>query len=210
MVITSRIASRPKPTIIARPDRIKDAWDNSPDSKGAGRAPGIDGILPTAFSRELWKNVEALSDRIKKGVFEYSKLRFHPIPKSEDKYRILCIPTVEDRLVQRLVLRHLLSKDKTKTLNSVSYGFISGNEKSVSSAQRAVLNLRNQYRYCVKTDIVEFFDRVDRKLLLDKFSSKIRRSSIFPLIEGAVHMEISQQRNKFEGLSLYLRTPKAW
>lgn len=182
----------PKPLKIAAPARLVDCWNKSPDSKGEGKAPGIDGQTARSFSKKLHSNIGEICDALKCGQYQFSRLRFHAIPKSGGKERILCIPTVRDRLVQRVILNYLLDNDKLGIRNEISYGFIPSDDHSVQKAINFAAKLRETNQYVIKTDIVSFFDRIEREALLAKFPYRIKKSSIFPLLGGVVRSELAQ------------------
>src|SRR4051794_20234853 len=67
-------------------------------------APGVDGITPQTFNNDLQKNLRFLRTDLC-SPYTYSALRGVPVPKKDPtKKRIICIPTVRDRLVQRALL----------------------------------------------------------------------------------------------------------
>jgi retron-type reverse transcriptase len=78
----------------------------------AGR-PGIDGVTAQNFAANLDANLESLAARIRSSNYGPSSLKpvFLPKPNSP-KERMICIPTVVDRLVQRAIVEHLVSSKK--------------------------------------------------------------------------------------------------
>ena len=162
------------------------------NSRDAGRLPGAsgsDGISATSFAARLDPNIAMICERIRDGHFGFSALRPVPIPKpNSDKLRIVCIPTVGDRLVQRVIAAHLTKNNVLKTRNSVSFAF--EQEKGVSAALRRCLALRNEHKYVFETDILGFFDNVDRRRLIEKLSLKVKNSGIFDLLGSVVRSEL--------------------
>src|SRR4051794_17206156 len=96
----------------------KDYWRDHKKS-----APGVDGITPQIFNNDLQKNLRSLRTDLCNG-YTYSALRGLPVPKKDPtKKRIICIPTVRDRLVQRALLKVIESKaSKLGIANNVSFG----------------------------------------------------------------------------------------
>jgi hypothetical protein len=66
---------------------------------------GIDGITPKQFNDDLTNQLRRLQADIRSD-YHYSQLRGVPIPKTDSpKMRLICIPTVRDRVIQRALLR---------------------------------------------------------------------------------------------------------
>lgn len=173
----------PRPTKIASLDNLLEAWNSSPDSKGVGKAPGIDRRKPVAFGQDLYRNLQAIRSKLLAGPYEFSRLRPIPIRKSNSKgYRIICIPTVENRLVQRLIGNYLNKGDKLGIHNSVSYGFIAG--RGTSKALRKATRLRCTHPWAFKSDITSFFDTIDRTNLTSALRRRLGGSSIVPHLGG--------------------------
>jgi RNA-directed DNA polymerase len=84
------------------------------------------------------------------GGYQFSMLRAVPIPKEHGRYRIICIPTVRDRIVQRAVNAYLAKGDRCRLANEVSYGFIPN--RSVEKAVKRAAELRREKKWAYKTD----------------------------------------------------------
>lgn len=106
-----------------------------------------------------------------------------------DNTRLVCVPSVQDRILQKLFLNylkdeygkiyekfclydHALNSDfNRKTIeNTDNTGkiTISGIRKALYEA----IEYRNKYTYTIKADIVKFFDNIDRKLAVQKFEKE--------------------------------------
>jgi len=179
---------RSRPLRIASVERIRDAWNSSKDAGKRGRSAGVDGVTPYRFRSRLDENIRRLRDRILSPDFTYSSLRPVFIPKKSGADRVICVPTVEDRLVQRLLLEHLTSGDKLKIETPVSYGFRQG--LGVAKAVAKARNLRREHCWALKSDISAFFDEIDRSVLKEQIGSRLRNSSIATLVVAAVDTEI--------------------
>ena len=71
---------------------------------------GIDGVSINDFARDEKGNLNKLCLSFRKDKFSYEKLRPHLIPKANGKDRLICVPTVIDRIVQRALLEELSNK----------------------------------------------------------------------------------------------------
>ena len=149
----------PRPTrILTRTDFLF-AWKDCRDSKGKGGAPGVDKVYPQKFRENLETNITKIREQILNLEYKFHALRPHPILKGNGKHRIICIPTVRDRLVQRVILRRLTQpKDLLRVLNSTSYGISHGKEQGTHAAVEKTIRLRKEKPWILKTDISAFFE----------------------------------------------------
>jgi len=127
------------------------------------------------------------------GGYQFSMLRAVPIPKDHGKYRIICIPTVRDRIVQRAVNAYLAKDDRCKLANEVSYGFIPN--RSVEKAVKRAAELRRDNKWVYKTDITTFFDSIDRDLLRSSILRHVKDRSLHPILIAASQCEIEESNN---------------
>jgi RNA-directed DNA polymerase len=133
-------------------------------------------------------------ERLLQKDFKFKPLRPTFIPKSEGRVRIICVPTVEDRLIQRLVLRHLSNGDRFKINTPVSYGFRKG--AGVQNAVQKARNLRRSHRWVLKSNIAAFFDKIQRENLKVEVLTRLQRSSLGPIICAAIDTEIQTPDRK--------------
>ena len=110
------------------------------------------------------------------------------IPKPNGKFRLICVPTIEDRIVQRALLLVLNQYYHKKFDNGISYGFIS--QKTVKDAALQACMLRKTHQWVYKTDISAFFDNIDREKLIEKIKSFIKHRSLHKLLFLAVSREV--------------------
>jgi RNA-directed DNA polymerase len=179
----------PRPTRIASVGNLVQAWRDSKDASGKGRAAGIDRVTATSFRENLNRNIELLHDRLVSGSFHFQRLRPICIQKPNGKIRIICVPTVEDRLVQRLIASYLAANDKLEIGNDVSYGTMRG-RGGTRAAIKSARNLRRDFPWVFKSDISQFFDQIPRGRLKTSLEKKLKRSSIVPLLHAAIDCEI--------------------
>jgi retron-type reverse transcriptase len=176
---------------------LKDEWRLSPDSSGDGKIAGIDGITPKNFSKNLEYNLGIIRNDIKLKEFKFCPLKFIPIDKEGGKKRIICVPTVRDRLVQRLILR-IISKDKRKEKqylhnkigiekNIHVYG-LDHNTKVHKAIEKAI-ELRDKNQWVFKTDIEAFFDNIDRQQLTKMVCKIFQKLSLTDLIIKVINCD---------------------
>ncbi|WP_316976369.1 reverse transcriptase domain-containing protein [Shumkonia mesophila] len=179
----------PKPTKIASLAKLRSTWNDSPDAEKT-KAVGIDGQSGSNFARDLTRNLEVIRDKLLSGTFEFRPLRPISIPKVNSPIpRIICVPTVSDRLIQRHILNYLVEDDKLSVKNNVSYGFIKN--RGVKKAIKNAVKLRHENQWAFKSDISSFFDKIDRDKLISDLSRKLGKSSVIPILSKAIRCEIS-------------------
>lgn len=171
----------------------REMYINTPRKKRKGS--GIDGQSLEDFNLNFEDNIKSISLSLRN--HEYKPLGLKPfcLPKvGSSKLRIICVPTVTDRLVQRCILRFLNNKGHTLA-NSISYGFIHGFSKAVDSALQKARQLRTDRNWAYKADISSFFDRINRSEIELIIKKKVRYRSLHELIKQFVHVEIQADPN---------------
>ena len=151
----------------------------------AGRA-GIDGESLESFGKALETNLSRLSSDLRSRRFVFGDLQPFFIPKKGGR-RLICVPAVKDRVVQRAILDYLTPKSGWLS-NGVSHGFVP--DLGVPDAVKLAVHYREQKPWVFKTDITAFFDRIDRALLTARVSGQVRHRSLHPLLQSALGCEI--------------------
>ena len=191
-----RTGNAPRPIKILSKAALLEAWANSRDSTTKAGRPGTDNESARQFGANLDSNLDYIARQLRDGRYGFSKLRVVFLPKPDsDVERVICIPTVRDRLVQRAIGEHITSKSIFPIYNSSSFGFIKG--LGPHDAIRRTLQLRKNYQWCLKTDIQSFFDKISRPLLKKQISKALNGNSLEALVLKAVDCEAkSTSQNK--------------
>jgi retron-type reverse transcriptase len=148
---------------------------------------GIDGVSINDFALDPKPQLRRLSVELSQGIFSFSPLRAHLIPKPNGKERLICVPTVQDRIVQRALLEFLTTKYFVRLANPISYGFI--RHRTVKDAATVACQRRSSLPWVFKTDIASFFDQIDRSLLEKAIRRTVRERSLYPLLTAALDCE---------------------
>lgn len=175
----------PNPRKYFTEANLRYIWKLEPDNKAAG----FDGITSKTFKDNFDVNIRSISEALFKGEYRFRKLLNYRKEKGNGKYRNICVPTIRDRLVQRLIL-HLLIKprDKLKVINNISFGVLEG--QGTHTALSKAVELRNKYPCVLKTDITAFFDRINRSDLIRLLEKKLKDKKLLPLLKQVVNCEI--------------------
>lgn len=136
------------------------AWKRVAANKGA---PGVDKESIEAYQNNLGGNLYKLWNRMSSGSYQPQPVRQVLIPKGDDSYRSLGIPTVADRTAQ-MAVKMVLEPRLEQIFHAGSYGYRPG-----KSAQQAVAQARRncwRYDWVVDMDIKAFFDTIDHDLMM--------------------------------------------
>jgi group II intron reverse transcriptase/maturase len=180
---------------IITAQRLQEAWTASRDAKRRPGRPGSDRVTAQQFAQNLPRNIEQICSEIASGAYTFSKLRPVLVPKvSSESNRLICIPSVKDRLVQRAIVYYLQGRNNLKLDNSVSFAFLP--DRGLLDALAAAINLRASSQWVVKADIQSFFDQIPRAYIKDLVRRKLRSNSVVPLIWKVIDCEISWSKDR--------------
>lgn len=150
---------------------------------------GVDNITPKQFAADLDANLDKIREQLQEGSYTFARLKPFFIQKpGSKKERVICVPTVQDRIVQKAIVHYLASTRKLPIYNSSSFGFIKGT--GTKEAIQKAVELRSLYDWCIKADIEAFFDRISRPYLKERASAVLKNHSLLPIILSAIDCEI--------------------
>jgi group II intron reverse transcriptase/maturase len=128
-------------------------------------APGVDGETWAAYEGDLETNLTDLSDRLKRGAYRAKPVRRTWIPKPDGRQRPIGIPTLEDKLVQRLTAE-VLGAVYEQDFLGFSYGFRPGRSQHNALDAVYVGITRRKVGWVLDMDIRGFFDAIDHEWLM--------------------------------------------
>ena len=172
---------------------LEATWRKSRDSKRVNSgAPGVDRVLAVDFGVKLRSNIAELRLSIRKQQFTFRDLRIAPVPKPSGGFRIIAVPTVRDRLVQRALLGHLEADIRFPRPSIIAYGFCKG--RTLSDAQRQALMMRNKHHWVLQADIVKFFDNIPREEVKRLIQKHVRSKVVSSLLCAATDCELENTK----------------
>ncbi len=144
-------------------------------------AAGIDRVSYEAYGKDLDENVAELVKRLKAKRYRAQDIRRVKIPKPDGGQRPLGILVLEDKIVQRGVVK-ILSAIYEQDFLEVSYGF--REKRNAHDALRAIelIIMRGGVNYLLDVDIRGYFDHIDHKWLMRMLKERIVDRTILRLI----------------------------
>ena len=143
-------------------------------------AAGIDHMKTTELESHLQTHWEWIRAKLLAGTYVPSPVRRVEIPKPNGGKRMLGIPTVQDRLIQQMLLQ-VLTTIFDPGFSEHSYGFRPG--RSAQDAVRAAQKYAQAGKdWVVDLDITRFFDHVNHDILMGRIAQVIRDKRVLHLI----------------------------
>ena len=162
---------------VVESENVRNAWKRVKANHGA---PGIDGLTveeAEAWLRGHWATVR---QSLLEGTYQPQPLRRKAIPKRRGGERLLGIPVVVDRLIQK-ALQQVLTPIFDPHFSDRSFG--SRPERSAHGALRQVqADAKAGYRMAVDLDLENFFDRVPHDLLMARVARRVADKRVLSLI----------------------------
>lgn len=127
------------------------------------KAAGVDGMDLVDLESDLANQLYKLWNRLSSGSYFPPAVRQVEIGKRDGGVRKLGIPTILDRIAQR-VFKEYLTPRMEKMFHADSWGYRPG--RSQAGALRQTQSRLRCYRWVIDMDIRSFFDEIDHSLLL--------------------------------------------
>ncbi len=145
------------------------------DSLNGRKAVGVDRVSKAIYGENLSNNLEELITRMKRMAYRPGPVREVLIPKEGKKgaTRPLGISNFEDKLIQKR-MQEILESIYEPLFMDCSYGFRPG-----KSCHDAVKDLhehlyKEEVEVVIDVDLANFFGKIDREMLKDMISMKIK------------------------------------
>ena len=164
---------------VCKLETLKEAYRLAKENKGA---PGLDGVTFQDIEgngREEF--LQQIHDELISRTYFPIRNRTKEIPKSDDKYRTLGIPTIRDRVVQgalKLILEPIFEAD----FQDGSYGYRPKRTAHQAINRVAKAGVENKTRV-IDVDLKAYFDTVRHDLLLNKVAKRVNDDDILRLLK---------------------------
>ena len=143
-------------------------------------APGIDGVIAADYETNLEANLDDLLVRIKSGRYIAPPVRRHYIPKADGTERPLGIPTLEDKVAQRAILR---SWSRSTRRTSPTFGFRPGRSAHDALHALRVGFMEEGLRWVVDVDISKYIDTIDHTHLRRFLDQRVKDGVVRKMID---------------------------
>ena len=152
-------------------------------------AVGVDGVTKRKYGENLEENLQDLLGRLKTKRYRHQPIRRVYIDKEDGRKRPIGISCLEDKIVQDS-LRELLQAIYEQDFLPCSYGFRPG--RSAHDAMRVLDRAAHHgaANWVLEADIVSYFDRIDRKKLVELLQRRCADKSLLRLIGKCLHVGI--------------------
>ncbi len=159
-------------------NNLCDAWERVADNRGA---PGVDKVSIRRFRRRWEENLRRIQHLVWEQRYRSGRLRRVAIPKKSGGQRLLQIPNVGDRVLQRATL-NVLEPVFEREFLSCSYGYRPG--RGVRGAVEAILQYRDRkLTWVLDADIDDCFDSLDHSLLRTYLMEQVTDYRVMNLID---------------------------
>lgn len=143
---------------------------------------GIDGVTYAEYETNAEENIRQLHRRLKAGKYQAQPLRRVYIPKENGKQRPISIPSLEDKIVQKVVVA-LMNVIYEQDFLGCSYGFRPGRSQhqALDEVDRAIFT--RSTGWILKLDIQSYFDKIVRGILIEMVEKRVSDGSVLRLIQ---------------------------
>ena len=142
---------------------------------------GVDGVTYEEYEKDAEGNIQRLYGRLREGKYRAQPLRRVYIPKENGKQRPISIPTLEDKILQKVVVE-LLNAIYEQDFLECSYGFRPGRgQQQALDGVRRVICTRST-GWILELDIQAYFDSIVREQLMEMIEKRVSDGSVLRLI----------------------------
>lgn len=186
-------------------DNLTDAWLRVAENRGA---PGVDEVSIRRFARNWEENLQRIREQVWTNRYRPARLRRRAEPKRHgDGYRLISIPIVADRVLQRAVL-NVVDDLFDRQFLECSYGYRAG--RGLRQAVAAVLRCRDRgLTWVLDADIDDCFDSLDHSLLLGFLAETVDDPVVLGLMRGWLQVG-RRYRDPDRGIALGMAISPLW
>jgi CRISPR-associated protein Cas1 len=147
---------------ITNPETLQRAWV---EIRRRAKSEGPAGMDALRFEIDASARLRAIALAVRQGHYTPGPLRRVHLPVGRGRTRILCIPTLEDRILQSATAAEL-SRHVDGRMSAASFAYRPGRSVTQALVRTRSLGRRNPWVW--EADIRSFFDEVPHGLLLDE------------------------------------------
>lgn len=160
---------------------IKNLYRSWDIVRSKNKSGGIDNVVIPDFEKEIKSNIYKLQHLLLNQKFTPEAYKTIYIDKNKSEKRKITIPTIKDKIVQVCIMLNYQSYfEKMFSENSFAYRYNKSHAKAINRISEYISTGQSWFLNC---DIDNFFDTIDRKILIEKLRVHIDISYIISLIE---------------------------
>lgn len=163
------------------PEQLQAAWHLV---QQGSQAAGVDGVSVDLFAGDAPHQLHTLHRQLQRDSYQAQPAKGFHLAKKSGGHRLIGIPTVRDRIVQRLLLQHLYPTLEAR-LSESAFAYRPGR-----SIYQAIARVMERYQYqpawVVKADIQQFFDQLAWPVLL----SEVDQLAAAPSVQGWLEQQL--------------------
>ena len=145
--------------------------------------PGVDGITKDEYGQNLEENLRGLQEKLRRMTYKPKPVRRVYIPKAgSKKKRPLGIPSVEDKIVQKALVR-VLEQIYEADFEGSSYGYRRGRTQHQALDELGRTIQQKKINWVAEADIKGFFDHVKQEWLERMLEERIGDPRVRRLIK---------------------------
>ena len=160
------------------PEHLMAAW--AMVQRGSPAA-GVDGITTDLFAGIAMEQIRLLHRQLQQEYYAASPAKGFYLPKSTGGHRLIGIPTVRDRIVQRFLLQGIYPKLEQMFSDS-AFAYRPG-LSIYGAVDRVMAAYQHQPAWVVKADIQQFFDSLVWAVLLNQLEQSRFKPIVVQWIE---------------------------
>jgi len=165
------------------------------------QSKGIDRIDPNQFSQQAKKHLKIIKYKCREKTYKFSPYVEIIKPKGRNKIpRVISVPTVRDRIVLYALKKILDNAFDDCIRRKLANTYI-------DDIHKAVKDLDPKNLFAISTDIEKFYDSIDRSILIQIISTRIKSKKILVLIERAISTPVVPKNYRKSSIKKY-RTDK--
>lgn len=145
-------------------------------------APGIDGVTWEQYGEDLDAKLMDLHGRLHRGAYRARPTRRQYIPKPDGQRRPLGIATLEDKIVQRAVVK-VLNAVYEEDFLGFSYGFRPGRSQHQALDALATAIIRKKVNWVLDADIRDYFGSMSHEWMVKFVEHRIGDPRVVRLIQ---------------------------
>ncbi|MCL3836876.1 CRISPR-associated endonuclease Cas1 [Aeromicrobium duanguangcaii] len=150
------------------------------------------------FAEKAEDELPQMAEQLSAGTYQASVFHELRIPKRDGSPRVLHIPTVRDRIVERALLEQLTPL-VDPWLSPAAHAYRPG--RGVTSAVRDVVSAREEgQRWVLRTDVDDFFPSISRGLALRRLSAVVADDQVDDLVSSLLWRRVGSTGRGVHGV----------